>query len=123
MDDLVVRPDAPTRVPQRTGAEGCVLDVVVEYGRGRNALVTDAGQLAIVIGPDRNRLNACGLVANHRIQLGARKLDAHGSVQDLRGKSRQQRMRPDVTFAAEAPTQKLTHNIDFLWWYAKHYRH
>src|SRR5260370_22364381 len=112
MDDLVVRPDAPTRVPQRTGAEGCVLDVVVEYGRGRNTLVTDAGQLAIVIGPDRNRLNACGLVANHRIQLGARKFDAHGSVPQLRGVARPQRLRPDLTFAAGAPPQQLPTHID-----------
>src|SRR5260370_5104986 len=115
MDDLVVRPDAPTRVPQRTGAEGCVLDVVVEYGRGRNTLVTDAGQLAIVIGPDRNRLNACGLGANHRIQLGARKFDAHGSVQELRGEGRHQRIRPDATFAADAATHKITPNLHFLW--------
>ena len=88
MDDLVVRRDAPAGRPQRARDQRRILDVVIEDRRRRNALVADAGQLAILAGPERDRLNRCRLVADHRIHLRPRELHAHRTVQRLRGERR-----------------------------------
>ena len=121
--DLVPRRDPPAGAPQRARAERRVLDVVIEHRRWRNALVTDAGQPAILARAQRDRLYRRRLVADHRVHLCAGELQSHRSLQHLRRERRQQGMWPDIGLAAEAAAQEMGHDVDLLRRYAEHDRH
>ncbi len=85
--------------------------------------MADAVELAIPFRAQRNRLDACRLVAYHRIHLRAGELHTHGFAQHLCGKSRNQGMWPHIAFAAEAAAEKLRDHVDLRWRDAKHDRH
>ena len=46
MDDFVICGDAASGTPQGAGAKSCILDVVVERGGRRNAVMADTFQPA-----------------------------------------------------------------------------
>ena len=123
VDDLVARRDAAARTPQVAARHGGVFDVVVEHRRRVDAVVADAGQLAVTVGAERDRLNGRRLVADHRVHLRAGKLQADRPVHHLRGERGQQRVRPGPGFAAESTAQKLAYDVDFLLRNAEHERH
>ena len=85
--------------------------------------MANAGQFTVLVGAERNRLDRRRLVADHRIHLRARKLDAHRPVQHSRRERGQQRMRPDISLPAEAAAQKMGHDGDLLDRHAEHDRH
>src|SRR3989441_8264330 len=122
MDDFVVRRDAAAGRPQRARDQPRVLDVVIEDRRRRNGVVPNTGQLPILAGAERNGLDGRRLVTDHRIHLRARELQAHWALQNFCRERRQERMRPDISLAAEATTQEVRYDIDLLLGYAEHDR-
>src|SRR6266446_2090271 len=84
--------------------------------------MADAIQLAIRRRTQCDRLNACRLMAHHRIHLRTSKLDANRHPQFPCSKSREKRVRPDITFAPEATAQEFTYNVDLFGRYSEHYR-
>src|SRR2546426_10233006 len=122
MDDFVLRCDAAADRPQRARDQPRVLDVAIEDRRRRNAVVSNAGQLPILAGAERNGLDGRRLVAGHRIHLRARQLQTHWATQNLRRERRQDRMRPDISLAAEATAQEGRYDIDLFLGYAEHDR-
>jgi len=85
--------------------------------------MANAIQLAIRRRTQCDRLNACRLMAHHRIHLRTSKLDANRHPQFPCSKSREKRVRPDITFAPEATAQEFTYNVDLFGGYAEHHRH
>ena len=104
----------PLRTPQVAAGHSGIFDVVVEYRRRVDAVVADAGQLAVTVGAESDRLNGRRLVAHHRVHLRAGELQADRPVHHLRGERGQQRVRPGPGLAAETAAQELAHDIDFL---------
>src|ERR1700693_1098394 len=79
--------------------------------------MTDARQLAGLVGGQGDRLNCGRLMACHGVHLRTGQLNAHGTPYEPGRNDRQQRMRPDVSFAAEAPAHVARDDSDFLWRY------
>ena len=77
--------------------------------------MTDARQLAGLVGGQGDRLNCGRLMACHGVHLCTGQLNAHGTPYDPGRNDRQQRMRPDVSFASEAPAHVTRNDGDFLW--------
>ena len=64
--------------------------------------MANAGELPASVRGQLDRLDRRRLVADHRIHLRARELDADGPVQRPGGDRGQQRVWPHVSLAAEA---------------------
>src|SRR5207245_4792297 len=73
--------------------------------------------------PQCKGLDCRGLMPHHRIHLRAGELHAHRPVEHLRGKSRKQRVWPDVSLAAETSAEELRDHIDLFLGYTEHNRH
>jgi hypothetical protein len=84
--------------------------------------VANAGELPASVRSQLDRLDRRRLVAYHRIHLRARQLDADGPVERPGGDRGQQRVRPDVSLAAEAAAQEMGYDGDLLERNAKHDR-
>src|ERR1700734_2967079 len=92
--------------PQRARRECGVFDVVVEYGRWRNALMLDCHKLAVALRTQRYPLDGGRLVPRHRIHLRPRELDADGPTNCLGGDRSHQGVRPYIGFPPEPPTEE-----------------
>ena len=78
-----------------------ILDIVVKQRRRVDAVMADAGELAVAVGPERDGLDGRGLVVHHRVHLGVGELRADRLAHHLSGERREQCVRPGPGLTAE----------------------
>src|SRR4029077_9777685 len=74
VDDSVARGDPAAGTPQVAAGYSGVFDVIVEHRCWVDAVMADAGQLAVAARAESNCLDGCGLMTDHRVHLCAAKL-------------------------------------------------
>ena len=71
VDDLVARGDSAAGTPQMAAGHRGIFDVVVEHRCRVDAVVADAGQLAVTVRAESDCLNGRRLMTHHRVHLCA----------------------------------------------------
>ena len=72
VDDLVARGDPAAGTPQVAAGHSGIFDVVVEHRCRVDAVMADAGQVAVAVCAENNCLNGSRLMTDHRVHLRAR---------------------------------------------------